>query len=74
MSTFGEDVADSRPSEVGALDTGESSIDVMLDGIDALAASTQYVKTWHIAPLPEDELSEMVLTFLGAPSGTIETV
>ena len=66
------DLSDPRP-EQSPVDAGESSFDVVLSGIDALGTNSRLIKHWHIAPLPEEDLSEITITFMDVCDGTVDT-
>lgn len=70
MSNFSDDVTDGYKEPIN---TGESSIDKVLSGIEELGAKRERIKTWSLAALPEDELVELVITFTDLGDGTVET-
>lgn len=72
MSSFPDDVSENIGRDT-PINTGESTVDIVLNGIDSLGSNTRFIKHWHIAPLQEDELAEMVITFMDLSDGTIDT-
>lgn len=70
MSAF-DDISESPPPQ--PVDQGHSAITIPLAGINALGTTTRFIKHWHLFQMPEDDLSELSLTFVDMGDGTIDT-